>query len=139
MIHGVNIVFPTTAIVVCFRYFFILSNLKDAPSSISESGVAIFETSLIVFSIAVGILILRSKVSIPKQDAIISGFFIIPIDIFLKSGLPPLKVSSAITDKILNSVTITAIKRAATPTFSLPNKDSVIGIPNITKLLLNSP
>ena len=49
MIHGVNIVFPTTAIVVCFRYFFILSNLKDAPSSISESGVAIFETSLIVF------------------------------------------------------------------------------------------
>ena len=33
----------------------------------------------------------------------------------------------------------TAIKRAATPTFSLPNKDSVIGRPNITKLLLNSP
>ena len=91
MIHGVNIVFPTTAIVVCFR-FFILSNLKDAPSSISESGVAIFETSLIVFSIAVGILILRSKVSIPKQDAIISGFYY-SIDIFLKSGLPPLKVS----------------------------------------------
>ena len=75
MIHGINIVFPTTAIVVCFRYFFILSNLKDAPSSISESGVAIFETSLIVFSIAVGILFLRSKVSTPKQDAIISGFF----------------------------------------------------------------
>ena len=134
MIHGVNIVFPTTAIVVCFRYFFILPNLKDAPSSISESGVAIFETSLIVFSIAVGILILRSKVSIPKQDAIISGFFIIPIDIFLKLGLPPLKVSSAITDKILNSVTITAIKRAATPTFSLPNKDSVIGMTEYYKV-----
>ena len=93
----------------------------------------------LVFSTDVGIFNLKIKASIPKQDAITSGFLIIPIDIFLKSSLPPLKVSNASTDRILNSGTIIAIKRAATPTFSLPNKDSVIGRPNITKLLLNKP
>ena len=55
------------------------------------------------------------------------------------SSLVCVYVTCSVMQGQLKSGTTIAIKSAATPTFSLPNKDSVIGNPNITKLLLNNP
>ena len=95
--------------------------------------------SLTDFSINVGRVMLRVTNKIPIADAIISGFVIIPLRIFFKFISPSLNNSKEITDKRLNSGTMTAISNAVVPIFPSPYIEVAIGIPNITKLLLNIP
>ena len=76
--NGTKTNFPTAAIIVSFKYFFTFEKEKDAPSKIKESGVAIFDTSLIVASIKVGNFIPMVIILKPKNDPIIRGLVIIP-------------------------------------------------------------
>lgn len=138
-IRGTKISLFNTIITVCFKYSFMWLNENDPPSSISDSGVAIFAMSLIDFSTNVGRVMLRVTNKIPTADAMISGFVIIPFRIFLKFISPSLNNSKEITDKRLNNGTMTAISNAVVPIFPSPYIEVAIGIPNITKLLLNIP
>ncbi len=68
-----------------------------------------------------------------------SGFVKTLLIICFILTLPPLKISSITTDNTLNIGTITAINKDVTPILLSPNSEIVTGIPNITKLLRNTP
>ncbi|EQG55372.1 hypothetical protein QSO_3186 [Clostridioides difficile P31] len=68
-----------------------------------------------------------------------SGFVKTLLIICLIFTLPPLKISRITTDNTLNIGTITAINKDVTPILLSPNSEIVTGIPNITKLLRNTP
>ena len=116
-----------------------MENEKEAPSNIKESGVAIFDMSLIVTSKKVGSFIPITSILKPKNDPIIRGFVTIPWVTFLTFTFPPLKVSKQTTASTLNVGTTTPISSAVTPIFPSPAKDVATGIPNKTKLLRNIP
>ena len=73
-ISGAKTNFPKTTMIVSFRYFFTLEKENEAPSSVKDKGVAIFEISLIVFTMNVGSFILRISNNKPRQAPIIRGF-----------------------------------------------------------------
>lgn len=70
--------FPKTTMIVSFRYFFTLEKEKEAPSSVNDKGVAIFEISLIVLTINIGSFILKINNNKPKKAPMIRGFVTIP-------------------------------------------------------------
>ena len=137
--RGNNINFPRTHIQVCFICVFISQKLKEPPKRIKERGVAILEISLIDFVMKIGNLICNKRIDNPKADAIISGLVIIPLIIFFIFIDPPLNISRAITESILNIGTTTDIKIAITPACPSPKSEIATGSPNSTKLLLNMP
>ncbi|EQJ38352.1 hypothetical protein QSC_3172 [Clostridioides difficile P23] len=118
---------------------FIAEKLKDPPRIISDKGVAILEISPIVLCKNVGILIFKISIVNPIKEAIMSGFVKTLLIICLIFTLPPLKISRITTDNTLNIGTITAINKDVTPILLSPNSEIVTGIPNITKLLRNTP
>ena len=61
---------------------FMLSNVTDAPSTISASGVATAAISETVLSIVSGRLILNATDKSPSAEPIISGFLAMPFKIF---------------------------------------------------------
>ncbi|EQH20477.1 hypothetical protein QUG_3117 [Clostridioides difficile P53] len=118
---------------------FIAEKLKEPPRIISDKGVAILEISPIVLCKNVGILIFKISIVNPIKEAIMSGFVKTLLIICFIFTLPPLKISRITTDNTLNIGTITAINKDVTPILLSPNNEIVTGIPNITKLLRNTP
>lgn len=138
-IAGIRISFPHTPSIIGLICPFIAEKLKDPPRIISDRGVAILEISPMVLCKNSGILIFKISIINPITEAIMRGFVKTPLIMCFIFILPPLKISSIMTDNTLNIGTITAINKDVTQIFLSPNSEIVTGIPNITKLLRKIP